>query len=80
MSNWQPWDYDELHRRRPRVEYMPPEREPRAQHVRVTITRQRSTGPSLMMIVCIVVLAFMLWRLGFMPIIMLAALLGLLPH
>ena len=36
-SDWREWDFDELHRRRPRIEVLPPE--PR---VRITIERRRS--------------------------------------
>ena len=37
-------------------------------------------APSPLMVVAIVVGLLMLWRLGFGPLVMLAALLGLLPH
>ena len=39
-SEWREWDFDELHRSLPRVEYLPP----RPEVVRVTIRQRRRTN------------------------------------
>jgi hypothetical protein len=63
--------------RRPRIEVLPPQRDA---YVRVTFHRQRNSGPSPLAVVAIVVGLLILPRTGFGPLIMLAALLGALPH
>jgi hypothetical protein len=72
-SDWREWDFDELHRRRPHVEILPPEPKPEA-HVRVTIHR-RNTTPPWVMVALIFVALFVLWRFKF-GLLPLAVILG----
>jgi hypothetical protein len=74
MTEWREWDFDHP-RNRPRVEVLPPERD----FVRVTIRSQRRRPNWAPLIITALVL-FFLWRLKLGGLLMLAVLLGLLPH
>ena len=67
MSDPVEWDFPPTkhHRRRPRIEVMPPQR---AAHVRITVQRHHS-GPSPVLIVAIVVGLLILLRTGFGPFV-----------
>ena len=61
-AKWMEHDWPPEHGRRPQIEYLPPQPEPRV--MRVTIRRQRNTGPSPVLVAVLIVVLGLLLRTG----------------